>query len=338
MTEDRGHEERSRLPAWALALAAGTLFTVIGLGAVTWEARPLAYVGQITISRHAFREACERESLRASEIAMEGVPGEIERQVARELIDREVMVQVAIAHGFTVSDDDLQARVQAVMAQFPDAETARRSLATTGTRPEDLEAQLRRDLLVDRLEQEEVRRVLPSIEVLRQRYTGQRARFIHPERVHARHILLPGTPSGRRTARTLVRDLASGMPFELLAHQHSQDVTTRDSAGDLGFFERGRMLPAFERAAFTARPGQVVGPVETRFGYHVIEVLAHEKSRIEPFEAVLPRLRSELGAEVRRRAVERARTAWRQEVPIRMGPGYGSLDPRLEEPREQEGQ
>jgi|GEM_PF-4418004 len=337
MTDHKPERPSSTVPAWALALVAGTCFTVIGLGTVAWEARPLARVGQAEISRQAFRTACERESRRATELAMEGVPGEIERQVARELIDREVMVQVALARGYTVDASTLQARVEAVMAQFPDAETARRSLALTGTDPDDLEAQLRRDLLVARLEQEEVRRTLPTLEVLRQRYREQLPRFTHPERVHARHILLPATPAGMREARTLVRELATGMPFEPLARQHSQDVTTRDAGGDLGFFERGRMLPAFERAAFGARPGQVVGPVTTRFGYHVIEVLAHEAKRTDPFEAALPRLRSELGAEARHRAVERARVAWRHEVSIAMGPGFGSLDPRIEEAHEQEG-
>ena len=313
-----------------LALVTGTCFTLIGLGAIAWQIRPFATVGSSTLSRQAFETARDRELRRNTEHALEGLPGELEQRVARDLVDREVMLQVAIARKIQVPEELIEHRIGLVMAQFPDVATARRSLKDAGTSPEDLRRKVARDLLVERLQDDAVRREAPDLGVLRSHYETQKRRFFHPERVHARHILLPRGPAGHRLALEVVGDLRQGVPFEPLARQHSLDVTTQDSGGDLGYFERGRMLPAFEQAAFGARVGRIVGPIETRFGYHVIEVLDHERARTDSFEAILPRLRSELGAEARHRALERAMETWRQEVPIAMGPGYAHLDPRLE--------
>ncbi len=96
--------------------------------------------------------------------------------------------------------------------------------------------------------------------------------------VRARHILFrapEGDAEARREARQkaleVMRELRNGADFAQMALQHSSDGT-RTRGGDLGWFGPGRMVEQFEKAAFNARVGQLVGPVETQFGYHIIEV------------------------------------------------------------------
>ena len=97
--------------------------------------------------------------------------------------------------------------------------------------------------------------------------------------VRARHILLqvPGDApaaardSARRRIEAIRAQAAGGADFAALAQQHSQDGSAQQG-GDLGYFGRGRMVPAFEQAAFALEPGQVSQVVETPFGYHVIKV------------------------------------------------------------------
>ncbi len=101
--------------------------------------------------------------------------------------------------------------------------------------------------------------------------------------VHARHILL-GTPSddpatkakNRKLALELKRRIERGEDFAELAREYSKDPGSASLGGDLGWFGKGQMVKPFEDAAFRAPVGKVVGPVETRFGYHLIQVL--EKS------------------------------------------------------------
>jgi peptidyl-prolyl cis-trans isomerase C len=96
--------------------------------------------------------------------------------------------------------------------------------------------------------------------------------------VRARHILFQvpndATPAQRDSTRRLAEQVrgraAGGADFAELARQYSADGSAQQG-GDLGFFGRGRMVPAFEQAAFALQPGQISAVVETPFGYHIIK-------------------------------------------------------------------
>ena len=91
------------------------------------------------------------------------------------------------------------------------------------------------------------------------------------ETLRARHILLP--PGQADRARALKARIESGgISFEAAARQYSTDQSNAPAGGDLGYFGRGRMVPAFEQAVFAAPVGEVVGPVETSFGVHLVRV------------------------------------------------------------------
>ena len=97
--------------------------------------------------------------------------------------------------------------------------------------------------------------------------------------VRARHILVratEGNTAERTTARQEANDLKAriqnGEDFAALAREHSADPGSGARGGDLGWFGPGKMVPPFQEAAFGATIGRVVGPVETQFGYHLIEV------------------------------------------------------------------
>jgi parvulin-like peptidyl-prolyl isomerase len=89
------------------------------------------------------------------------------------------------------------------------------------------------------------------------------------EQVHARHILV----ETEETALLVLRLLEEGGDWDKLASEYSTDVTNKDRGGDLGWFPRGVMIKAFEDAAFSAQVGEIVGPIETDEGWHLIEVL-----------------------------------------------------------------
>jgi len=101
------------------------------------------------------------------------------------------------------------------------------------------------------------------------------------ERVRARHILIKVAKDAgmavkskalAKTNRLKKQTGINGKDFADLAEEHSQDISSAKRGGDLGYFIRGWMVPAFEKAAFSASVGKVVGPVETEFGYHLILV------------------------------------------------------------------
>jgi parvulin-like peptidyl-prolyl isomerase len=117
-------------------------------------------------------------------------------------------------------------------------------------------------------------------------YSNHAAAFEEPEKAHVRHILLmtidPASHSPLSTntvaaKRKLVDDLekrlAGGEDFAALATQYSEDPGSKDNGGELPAFGRGDMVPEFEAAAFSLKPGQVSDVVTTVYGFHIIKLI-----------------------------------------------------------------
>jgi peptidyl-prolyl cis-trans isomerase SurA len=102
-----------------------------------------------------------------------------------------------------------------------------------------------------------------------------------PSRVRARHILAStrnGTSEAAAKAKIdrVYALLQDGASFESLATEFSDDPGSAANGGDLGWFNRGEMVPKFEQLAFESEPNQVSEPFNTQFGWHILEVLDQE--------------------------------------------------------------
>jgi parvulin-like peptidyl-prolyl isomerase len=95
------------------------------------------------------------------------------------------------------------------------------------------------------------------------------------EQVHAAHILV----DTKDLADQIYADLQAGADFKQTAREQSNDTSTAENAGDLGWFTRGQMVKPFEDAAFGLQPGQLSPPVQTQFGWHIIKVYEHDPDR-----------------------------------------------------------
>lgn len=126
-------------------------------------------------------------------------------------------------------------------------------------------------------------------------------RFVQPETVHVRHILLrdgaeTGSQEGVPAAlQHWLDELEAGADFATLAREQSQDPGSAARGGELPAFERGRVAPDFEQAAFALRqPGERSAPVRTAFGWHLIELIEYTPEKPMEIAQVEQRVRDDL--------------------------------------------
>lgn len=131
----------------------------------------------------------------------------------------------------------------------------------------------------------------PTEKEIRQYYDANKGKFQEPEMVHARHILIAKKPGDDKNvqekkkakAELLRKELVAGADFVDLAAKNSDD-SSKNNGGDLGTFPRGQMVKPFEDAAFSQKVNEIGPVVETQYGYHIIQVLAHHKSKTIQFD------------------------------------------------------
>ncbi len=149
----------------------------------------------------------------------------------------------------------------------------------------------------------------------RQLYDDRKDRYDVPEQVRARHVLIRVAPEAspeaiaeaeRRTRGALER-LRAGEDFATVAAELSDDVGSKATGGDLGFFRRGQMVKAFEDVAFASAPGELGEPVRSEFGFHLIRVEEKRPAQLRSYEEVREELAGEiLGREMGRNAARLA--------------------------------
>jgi peptidyl-prolyl cis-trans isomerase C len=133
-------------------------------------------------------------------------------------------------------------------------------------------------------------------------YDNNEDRFVQPERVRASHILIAVNKDDADAVRAqkkaeavrILKEIKKGADFAEAARKYSGDPN-KAQGGDLGYFERGRMVPEFEKAAFALKTGQLSGIVETQFGYHIIKVTDHAMASTVPFEQAKQNIEQYLG-------------------------------------------
>jgi peptidyl-prolyl cis-trans isomerase C len=137
-----------------------------------------------------------------------------------------------------------------------------------------------------------------------------KASFTTPAQVSATHILFDPRKHGAEAARKLAIEtrekIVAGADMSKLAREVSDDPSSSQNGGSLGWFAQKDMDPAFAQAAFAlANVGDISEPVQSQFGWHIIRLDGKREGALKPYEQA----RDQIMAELRRRAVEQKREA-----------------------------
>ncbi len=145
-------------------------------------------------------------------------------------------------------------------------------------------------------------------------YEKHKAELASVSQIRASHILV----KTEAEANKILERLKKGEDFAALAKKYSIDTGTAKNGGDLGYFSAGQMAPEIEQAAIKLKPGEVGGPVKTKFGYDIIKVVDKKMGKPLEFEkiknAIMQRISSEKQKEVFDSYVEKLKKSFKVEV------------------------
>lgn len=213
------------------------------------------------------------------------------------LIPQILLVQESKKEGTVVTDEEVTAFVDAEMAKIigsmPEDELMAQ-LNQLGVTLEELkadnEAAYKTQLYIQRLLEKVVWSGIElSDNEARDYYDNNIDQFKAGEQIKASHILV----KTEAEANTLLKELEAGADFEELAKEHSTCPSSAEG-GDLGYFEKGAMVPEFEEAAFALKVSELSDVVETQFGYHIIKLTAKKDASIQKFDELKEEITQQL--------------------------------------------
>lgn len=274
---------------------------------------PIARVNGETISKADFQQAVQNMEANAGGPVPLDQRDRVFRGVLDQMIGYRLLIQETKSRKLAVADAELDKRIDQIRSQFPSEEAFKQTLTQRNVTLEQLRDDARNDMLVGNMLQAEVgSKVTVTPDQVNDFYQKNPAQFQQPERVRASHILI-GFPqnadeAAKKEARTkaaeVLKEVKAGKDFAELAKQHSTDPGSGPKGGDLGFFQQGQMVPPFDKAAFSMKPGETSDLVESNFGVHIIRVADRQPAGTVPLDQVRPQIQQYLEGQGRQRETQ----------------------------------
>jgi peptidyl-prolyl cis-trans isomerase C len=253
-------------------------------------------------------------------------------QLMPQLVDIEIAKAYAEEQGITVTEAEVNKEIESLKDQVAQQAQAQgqdvnreeafdQALQQVNLTEQQLRQQVREQLPIQKVQKKVAGGVGPSQDEVEQFYQQNKvAQFTIPATRCTRHILF--NKDQKEKAEEVKKQLQEGGDFAALAKQYSQDPGSAERGGDLGCIGKGETVPNFEEAAFNAKQGEIVGPVETEFGYHLLEVTDIREESTQPLSEVEAQIRDQLTADAQAKKFEVWLQKQKEQRNVKYLPGY----------------
>ena len=304
-------------------------FFIVFLGSASGEGPNdvLAQVGPIPITR--FEVNREIQKIIPMQVSFHGgLPAEkledISRQAMETLVERARMAKYALDNEIAVANQDVEDRVAGYRNKFKTPEEFEKALGAVSF--SDFRASIFRELLAEAAEKtavEENIQVTPKD--VRAFFEKHEDTYLRPRQFKASHIMIKVDPSSNKEEREILRqkadDLArqaqEGEDFYNLAYYNSDD-RSRYVGGDLGYFHEGQTVAEFENALKGLKPGEIAGPIQTMYGFHIIKLVEDNPPKQLTFDEVKDKIRQSLVDKQREALTAEWKTLLEERYPVQM--------------------
>ena len=222
---------------------------------------------------------------------MQGRPQEVIQLAAIDLakermIDQSLMAQESLRRKYQIDPEEVNKGMKRWMKENGGKKAIEKAKHPAIKNREDLRREILAQLRYNRLLEEESSCEIPTEKEAREYYENRPDLFTSEEMVSASHILKKASSEkefkvAEEQIQAIRQRLLGGEDFVKCVQQESDDG---GNDGNLGSFGKGRMVPEFEKVAFSLEPDQLSEPVKTQFGWHLVKLHEKQEPKITPFD------------------------------------------------------
>jgi len=207
-----------------------------------------------------------------------------EYKFLEQIIDKTIVEQEAHQAGITVTDEELDFTLKELKTRYKlNEKEMENALKKQNVSEENFREQWRFQILTQKLMESKVKGNIAvtdqEIKEYYQQTYGDYEEGVSEIRI-AHILILNDSPDALQKATKIASEAKAGEDFPTLAKEYSQDAMSSQNGGDLGYFKKGDLVESLEFAVQDVQINEVVGPVESPGGYHIIKVLDKKDSKI----------------------------------------------------------
>lgn len=242
-------------------------------------------------------------------------------QLVDYLVTQQIMVQEAAKLKISVSDADVQTRLDELYKAYGGEAKVAEILKQQNMTVDQLKELLKAQIISEKVRAAVTKDAQPTDAKLQEYYDKNKAQFDQPEQRSTRHILV----KDKATADMLYKQLKanpSDANWKKLAQKYTLDPSGKTNGGDLGPVTKGSQPPSVEKAIFGAQKGEVVGPVKSPNGWEVLQVTDIVPAKTSTFEEAKPQIQQLLASQLVEQAYQDWLTKAKADAKIKYAPGY----------------
>ena len=239
--------------------------------------RVVLVVNEEIMTLTEFMNEAEKNGINMEEAGME-------YKFLEQMIDKTIVEQEAKQAGITVTDEELDFTLKEIKSRYNlKEEEMEKALAKQNMTEENFREQWRFQILTQKLMESKVKgNIAVTDQEIKEYYQETYGDYDEDvSEIRIAHILILNEgPDALQKATKIADEAKAGGDFPKLAKEYSQDTMSAQNGGDLGYFKKGDLVESLEFAVQDVQINEVVGPVESPGGYHIIKVLDKKDSKI----------------------------------------------------------
>ena len=271
------------------------IFVFAACGGNSVPAGAIATVGDATVTQEQFDQTLAQ--VKANYASTEGAPpfpkegtteyDKLKAQIVDYLVLKEIIKQQAADMNVSVTDKEYNDSLAEIIKnpQVGSQKKLDALLKKAGFTMEQFKTQQMATLLQSKVQAKVVADAKVTEEQIKAFYDDPKneSQFVVPDSVDARHVLVDTKAKAEKVQQLLAADNGDAN-WKKVAAKYSIDPGSKDNGGDLGSFPEGRMVPEFDKVAFSIKPDTISVPVKSQFGWHVIEVTKKTPGSTKTYE------------------------------------------------------